>query len=192
VDSTGSSGRLVVVSGPTASGKSTLWRRLVLHPQVGFSVSATTRQPRPGEVDGKDYFYVSNERFQQMIANGELLEHAMVHGCYYGTLRSEIQKALHVGLNIVLEIDVQGFEQLRQSGLPMVSVFVKPPSMEILAARLRERGSETEEQMARRLSIVEKEMAHADEYDHVVVNDDLEAMIQQVHDLLGLEMQNQS
>ncbi len=184
--------RLIVVSGPTASGKSTLWRRLVQHPQVTFSVSATTRQPRPGEVDGKDYFYVSDERFQQLIAAGELLEHANVHGCFYGTLRSEIQKAFAAGLSVVLEIDVQGFDQLRQSDLPMVSIFVNPPSLEVLAQRLRDRKSETEEQMARRLSIVEKEMARANDYDHVVVNDDLQVMIQQVHDLLGLEVQPQS
>lgn len=187
--SAGSAGdpRLIVVSGPTASGKSTLWRRLVQHPQVTFSVSATTRQPRPGEVDGKDYYFVSEERFQELIATGELLEHANVHGCFYGTLRSEIEKAFADGLSVVLEIDVQGFDQLRAAGLPMVSVFVNPPSLEVLARRLRDRQSETEEQMARRLSIVEKEMARASDYDHVVVNDDLQVMIQQVHELLGLD-----
>jgi guanylate kinase len=184
--------RLIVVSGPTASGKSTLWRRLVQHPQVTFSVSATTRKARPGEVDGKDYFYVSEERFSEMIAAGELLEHANVHGSFYGTLRSEIQKAFDAGLSVVLEIDVQGYDQLQQSDLPMVSVFVNPPSLELLAQRLRDRKSETEEQMARRLSIVEKEMARANDYQHVVINDDLEVMIQQVHDLLGLEVQPQS
>ena len=184
--------QLIVVSGPTASGKSTLWRRLVQHPQVTFSVSATTRKLRPGEVDGKDYYYVSDERFDEMIAAGELLEHANVHGCFYGTLRSEIEKAFDAGLSVVLEIDVQGFDQLRQSDLPLVSIFVTPPSLDVRAQRLRDRKSETEEQMARRLSIVEKEMPRANDYQHVVINDDLEVMIQQVHDLLGLEVQPQS
>ena len=182
-------GRLVVVSGPSASGKSTLWKRLVEHPQVGFSVSATTRSPRPGEVDGKDYFFVSEERFEDFIQQGELLEHANVHGCCYGTLKSEVEKALQLGLDIVLEIDVQGAEQLRESGLPLVTIFVMPPSFETLVERLRSRGSESEEQMARRLSIAQEEMTQADLYDHVVVNDDLETMIQGVHKLLGLQQE---
>ena len=182
-------GRLVVVSGPSASGKSTLWKRLVEHPQVGFSVSATTRSPRPGEVDGKDYFFVSEERFEELIQQGDLLEHANVHGCSYGTLKSEVEKALQLGLDIVLEIDVQGAEQLRESGLPLVTVFVMPPSFETLVERLRSRGSESEEKMARRLSIAQEEMTQADLYDHVVVNDDLETMIQGVHKLLGLQQE---
>ena len=182
-------GRLVVVSGPSASGKSTLWRRLVEHPQVGFSVSATTRSPRPGEVDGKDYFFVSEERFEELIQQGDLLEHANVHGCSYGTLKSEVEKALQLGLDIVLEIDVQGAEQLRESGLPLVTVFVMPPSFETLVKRLRSRGSESEEQIARRLSIAQEEMSQADLYDHVVVNDNLETMIQEVHKLLGLQQE---
>jgi guanylate kinase len=166
-----------------------LWRRLVEHPQVGFSVSATTRSPRPGEVDGKDYFFVSEERFEELIQQGDLLEHANVHGCSYGTLKSEVEKALQLGLDIVLEIDVQGAEQLRESGLPLVTVFVMPPSFETLVKRLRSRGSESEEQIARRLSIAQEEMSQADLYDHVVVNDNLETMIQEVHKLLGLQQE---
>ncbi len=181
-------GRLLIVSGPTASGKSTLWRRLVLHDSVAFSVSATTRQMRRGEVDGRDYRFLSKENFEQLIADGALLEYAEVHGCYYGTLRSSIEDAIDVGLDIVLEIDVEGARQLRESDLPQVSFFVNPPSLEILAQRLRDRGTETEDQMARRLSIVEREMACADLYDHVVVNDDLERMIAEVGEILGIQI----
>jgi guanylate kinase len=177
----------VIVSGPTASGKSTLWRRLIAHPRVRFSVSATTRAPRTGEVDGRDYHFVDDARFDAMLAEGELLEWAEVHGRRYGTPRGPVVEAINAGFDVVLEIDVQGAVQLRESDLPTVSIFVKPPSREVLEQRLRDRGTETEEQMQRRLTIVDQELAAASEYDHVVVNDHLERMIAEVEDLLGLE-----
>lgn len=180
-------GRLVIVSGPTASGKSTLWRRLVDHPRVRFSVSATTRAPRTGEVDGRDYHFVDDARFDEMQANGELLEWAEVHGKRYGTPRGPVVEAIDAGFDVVLEIDVQGAVQLRASDLPTISIFVAPPSRDVLEKRLRDRGTETEEQMQRRLTIVDQEMAAASEYDHVVVNDELERMISEVETLLGLE-----
>lgn len=180
-------GRLVIVSGPTASGKSTLWRRLVAHPRVRFSVSATTRAPRTGEVDGQDYWFVDDARFDQMVADGELLEWAEVHGRRYGTPRAPIVEAIEAGDDVVLEIDVQGAEQLRKSGLPSVSIFIAPPSRDELEQRLRDRGTETEEQMARRLKIVDEEMAASSSYDHVVVNDDLDETVARVEELLGLD-----
>ncbi|RMH04692.1 MAG: guanylate kinase [Planctomycetota bacterium] len=180
-------GRLIVISGPTASGKSTLWRRLVALPGVRFSVSATTRSPRPGEVDGRDYHFLDDREFDRRLAAGEFLEHAEVHGRRYGTLRAEVERALAAGEDLVLEIDVQGAEQLRGCGLPMVSIFVAPPSEEVLRERLRGRGTESEEEMKRRLAIVRREMDRAGEYDHVVVNDDFERMLAEVLDLLGLE-----
>lgn len=180
-------GQLVIVSGPTASGKSSLWRRLVSHPQVRFSVSATTRAPRKNEVDGRDYHFVDDARFDEMIAQDELLEWAEVHGCRYGTPREPVVKAIDAGFDVVLEIDVQGAISLRESGLPTISIFVAPPSREELEQRLRARGTETEEQMARRLTIVDQEMAAAHEYDHVVVNDDLDRMIDEVETLLNLQ-----
>ena len=180
-------GRLIVVSGPSGSGKSTLWRRLVEHPGVTFSVSATTRSPRPGEQDGRDYYFLGDEEFSRRIKAGEFLEHAEVHGNRYGTLISEVRAALDAGLDLVLEIDVQGAEQARASDLPVVSVFVVPPSMQVLEARLRARASETEEQIRKRLAIAEAEMIRQCEYDHVVVNDDLERMISEVEELLHLE-----
>lgn len=182
-----SRGRLVIVSGPTASGKSTLWRRLVSHPRVRFSVSATTRAPRKGEVNGRDYHYVDDATFDRMVAEGALLEWAEVHGKRYGTPRAPIVEAIDAGFDVVLEIDVQGARQLRESELPIVSIFVKPPSRDELEQRLRARGTESEEQMQRRLTIVDQEMAAAGEYDHAVVNDDLERMIAEVESLLGLQ-----
>ena len=182
-------GRHVIVSGPTASGKSTLWRRLVDHPRVRFSVSATTRAPRDGEVDGRDYCFVEDARFDAMVEQGELLEWAEVHGRRYGTPRGPVVEAIDAGFDVVLEIDVQGAVQLRESGLPTISIFVSPPSREVLEQRLRDRGTETEEQMQRRLTIVDQEMAAAKEYDHVVINDDLERMIAQVEELLGLNQE---
>lgn len=180
-------GRLIILSGPSASGKSTLWRHLVAFPQVTFSISATTRAARPGEVDGRDYHFLSEEDFLQRMAKGDFLEHAQVHGNRYGTLRSEVEQALQSGSDIVLEIDVQGAKQVRLSNLPIVSVFLLPPSMEILEQRLRDRKSETEEQVQRRLAIAAAEMAHAGEYDFQVVNHDLQDMIQQVEKFLGLD-----
>jgi guanylate kinase len=183
-------GRLVIVSGPTASGKSTLWRRLVARPEVGFSVSATTRAPREGEVDGRDYHFLSEEDFLARVASGAFLEHAEVHGKRYGTLRSEVEAALAAGQDLVLEIDIQGAAQLRDCGLPMVSLFVLPPSLAVLEQRLRDRGTETEEQMARRLTIVEQEIAASGAYDHQVVNDDFARMLAEVEGILGYAAQD--
>ncbi len=180
-------GRLVVISGPTASGKSTLWRRLVELPRVAFSVSATTRAPREGEVDGRDYHFLDEQDFRRRIDAGEFLEHAEVHGRRYGTLRAEVERALDAGDDLLLEIDVQGARQLRGCGLPQVSLFVMPPSEDVLRRRLRGRGTESEEQMERRLAIIHEEMKQAEDYDHVVVNDDFERMLAEVLDLLGLE-----
>lgn len=180
-------GRLVVISGPTASGKSTLWRRLVQLPGVAFSVSATTRAPREGEVDGRDYHFLSDQEFDRRLAEGDFLEHAEVHGRRYGTLRSEVERALDRGQDLLLEIDVQGAEQVRDCGLPVLSLFVMPPSEEVLVERLRGRGTESEEQMQRRLRIIHEEMERAGSYHHVVVNDDFERMLAEVMELLGLE-----
>jgi len=178
-------GRLIIVSGPTASGKSTLWRRLVQREGVDFSVSATTRAPREGEVDGRDYHFVSDEQFQSWIEEGAFLEWAEVHGKRYGTLRQHVLQSIDGGHDIVLEIDVQGARQLNECGLPLVSLFVLPPSREILEQRLRHRGTETEEQIQRRLSIVDQEMSYAHDYQHQVVNDDFERMEAEVEVLLG-------
>jgi len=181
-------GRLVAISGPTASGKSTLWKRLVAHPSLDFSVSATTRLRREGEVDKKDYYFLGAEEFSQLVKDGAFLEYAIVHGQSYGTLRAEVEKSLHAGRDILLEIDVQGAEQLADCGLPMISIFVQPPSLEVLRQRLVARGTEDEKERERRLAIVVEEMKSAPFYDFVVVNDDLDRMVQEVESILGLEV----
>lgn len=178
-------GRLIVVSGPTASGKSTLWRRLVQRPGVAFSVSATTRPPRAGETDGQDYFFITPEEFERRAGAGEFLEWARVHGRFYGTPRAGVEAALATGRDVVLEIDVQGAAQIRRSGLPAVSIFVMPPSYEVLEQRLRARGTEDESEIQRRLTVVRSEMAEAPHYDHQVVNDDLNRMVAEVEAILG-------
>ncbi len=181
-------GRLIVISGPSGSGKSTLWKRLVQLPGVAFSVSATTRPPRPGEVNGRDYRFVSDEDFDRLVREDAFLEWAEVHGRRYGTLLEDVRHALEAGKDLVLEIDVQGAEQVRRHReFPSVSIFVMPPSLEELERRLRGRRSETEEQIQRRLSIAAGEMQRAGEYDHKVVNDDLERMVAEVCTILGYE-----
>ncbi len=180
-------GRLVVISGPTASGKSTLWNRLVRRPEVEFSVSATTRKPRAGEVDGRDYHFVPEQQFLQWIEEGAFLEWAQVHGRYYGTLRSEVEACLARGHDVILEIDVQGVKQLQESGLPLITIFLLPPSMEVLEERLRARGTETEEQMTQRLEVAEQEIDSAKDYMHQVVNDDFERMEAEVEKILGYQ-----
>jgi guanylate kinase len=178
-------GRLIVISGPTASGKSTLWRRLVHDHGVEFSVSATTRPMRAGEQDGRDYRFLDDAEFARLVAEDAFLEHAEVHGRHYGTLRAPVEKAIAEGRDILLEIDVQGARQLQGCGLPMVSVFVEPPSMAVLEQRLRTRGTEDETEMRRRLAVVEAEMRNATQYDFRVINDDLERMVAEVEGILG-------
>lgn len=183
-DSAPRRGRLIVVSGPTASGKSTLWRRVVQRPGVAFSVSATTRPARRGERDGVDYHFISREDFARRVAAGDFLEWARVHDQLYGTLRAEVEHALNAGQDVVLEIDVQGARQLRASGLPMISIFVLPPSLEVLEQRLRARGTEDEAEMRRRLDVVREELQQAPYYDHRVVNDDVDRMVAAVEAIL--------
>ena len=180
-------GRLVVISGPTASGKSTLWNWLVRRPEVEFSVSATTRKPRVGEVDGRDYHFVEEEQFLRWIEEGAFLEWAKVHGNYYGTLRAEVEACLARGHDVVLEIDVQGVQQLQECGLPLITIFLLPPSMEVLEQRLRARGTETEEQMKQRLEVAEQEIASAKNYMHQLINDDFQQMEAEVEKILGYQ-----
>lgn len=181
-----SSGRLIVISGPTASGKSSLWRRLVVHPRLDFSVSATTRLQRDGEVNGRDYQFLTPEEFDIFVVQGAFLEHAIVHGKRYGTFRSEVENSLSLGRDIVLEIDIQGAAHLTSCELPSVSIFVAPPSLEVLRNRLMHRGTEDVQEQNRRLAIVSEEMESSSLYDHVVVNDDLDRMVKEVKVILGL------
>ena len=172
-------GVLMVVSGPSGTGKTTLCRRLCAEGEAVFSVSCTTRAPRPGEVDGKDYFFLSDEAFQQRVANGEFFEHASVHGRSYGTLKHYVTENLRRGVDVLMDIDVQGAEQVRANADDfvkrcMVEVFVLPPSLEELDRRLAGRGTESAEAVALRMSNAAKEMEHWPRYDYALVSGERE------------------
>lgn len=176
-------GTLFIVSAPSGAGKTTLTRGLLeAEPGLAFSVSTTTRAMRPGEIEGRDYFYVSVAEFQELVANDAFLEHAFVHGNHYGTRRETVERALAAGRDLLLDIDVQGAAQVREArrraadhGLPFfrcVSIFILPPSLEALERRLRDRRTNDEDDIRRRLERAGVEMQRAGEYDAVIVNDD--------------------
>jgi guanylate kinase len=177
--------RLTVVSGPTAVGKGTVVARLRSeHPEIFVSVSATTRPPRPGEVDGVHYLFVTEPEFDALIEENALLEWAVVHGAYrYGTPKAPVLEALAAGKNALLEIDLQGARQVREALPDARFVFLAPPSWEELVRRLTGRGTESGAQQARRLITAEAEMAARAEFDHVVVNREIG---QAVEDLVAL------
>lgn len=171
--------RLVVLAGPTAVGKGTLVHRLrERNPEVWFSISATTRPPRPGEEDGVHYHFVTDEQFSQMIEAGELLEWAVVHGKHrYGTPGGPVDEQLAAGVPALLEVDLQGARQVRKTRPDALFVFIEPPSMEELVRRLETRGTESEEERAVRLETARTEMAAASEFDVRIVNDEIERAV---------------
>lgn len=170
-------GLMLVMSSPSGAGKTTLTRRLLAEDDdVVMSVSATTRAPRPGEVDGKDYFFVAHERFKEMIDEGELLEHAIVFENRYGTPRGPVIQALNEGKDVIFDIDWQGTQQLMSSAsaIDLVRIFILPPSVKELEERLRKRAQDSEETVQKRMAQAESEISHWAEYDYVLINDDLE------------------
>lgn len=169
-------GVLFVYSGPSGVGKGTLKEKLFAEfgEKLVFSVSATTRKARPGETDGVDYFFISRQDFENRIANNDFLEYAEYAGNLYGTPRSAVEAQLSRGVNVLLEIEVQGAMQVKRRMPESVSVFVLPPSFEELERRLRGRATETEEKICERLETARSELKHADAYDHRVVNVDLD------------------
>jgi len=167
-------GRLFIVSGPSGAGKGTLVKQLLARvPRLLLSVSATTREPRPGEVEGRSYRFVTPERFDELVRADGLLEWAEVHGNRYGTPREPVERALAEGVDVVLEIDPQGAAQVRSRMPESVLVFVTAPSVEELRRRLERRGSESEEEVERRLQTALEELRVAGTYDYVVENDDV-------------------
>ncbi|MFC4555140.1 guanylate kinase [Georgenia faecalis] len=180
--------RLTVLAGPTAVGKGTvsadLRRR---YPQVWLSVSATTRAPRPGEIDGVHYHFVSPEEFDRLVAEGQMLEWAVVHGHNrYGTPRGPVEERIAQGLPALLEIDLQGARQVRESMPNARFVFLAPPSFEELERRLLGRGTEDAEERARRLETAHRELAAAAEFDHVIVNDTVTRATDELVSVMGL------
>ena len=181
-------GQLVVISGPSGAGKTTLLKRVYAAcPQpLVFSVSATTRPPRPDEVDGVDYHFLSREEFARRREQGAFLECCEVYGRgdWYGTLAGEVTPSLEAGKWVVLEIDVQGTLAVLQRYPQALTIFVAPRSIEELQRRLRDRGTETESALERRLEVARREMTFTDRYRHVVINDDLERAVREICDIL--------
>ncbi len=180
---------MLVLSSPSGAGKTTITRRLLDRDDgLAISVSVTTRQRRPGEVDGRDYFFIDAERYAEMVEGGELLEHAHVFGHHYGTPKSAVESELAQGRDVLFDIDWQGTQQLANSARQdLVSVFVLPPSASELERRLRARAQDSDEVIAGRMAKASDEMSHWAEYDYVIVNTDLEASVAKVQSILEAE-----
>ena len=171
----GESAKVFVITGPSGVGKGTLIRRLLERfPDLALSVSATTRAPREGEVDGRDYHFLTEEQFQERRDADDFLEFASYSGNHYGTLKSELERCLDKGRSVVLEIEVQGAQQVRQSKPDSVQIFIAPPDESVLRKRLQGRGTDSAEAIDRRLKVAEQELASQNDFDHRVVNDDLD------------------
>jgi guanylate kinase len=167
-------GILFIVSGPSGAGKGTILERVIDEdPAVKFSVSATTRRPRHGEIDGVHYFFVDHGRFEEMIENSELLEWAKVHHEYYGTLRKFVNDTMQDGFDVILDIDVQGAVQLMDRKEEGVFIFIAPPGREELGRRLKGRGTESDEQIRQRLEVASWELTFMNRYEYVIINDEL-------------------
>lgn len=182
-------GKLIIISAPSGCGKSTIIGDIMDRGQLDlqFSVSATNRKPRPGEVDGVSYHFLSDEEFKDLIANGAFVEYEQVYpGRYYGTLRSEIQNRVDAGHNVILDIDVNGGMNVRrQFGDEALSIFIAPPSIDELRRRLVQRGSESPEAIEERVGRAEYELGFRDRFDHVVVNDELPRAIGEIEKLMA-------
>ena len=177
-------GLLIVVSGPSGTGKGTVCGELLdSMPELAYSISATTRAPRAGEVDGKNYYFLTKERFEELIAEGGFLEYANVYGNYYGTPLVKIQERLAEGNDILLEIDTQGALEVMKKCPDAVSIFILPPSIKELRRRLNKRGTETDDVIEKRLAQAEREIKMAENYDYIMINGELELAVQ---DLLSV------
>lgn len=183
-------GMLLVISGPSGAGKGTLYNRVLkADPDMTFSVSYTTRAPRPGEVEGKDYCFVTEDQFRQMLDRDGFLEHADVHGHMYGTPRQPVLDALEAGRSVMLDIDPQGALQVMEKMPGCVSVFILPPSFKELRRRLEGRGTEKPEEIERRLRNARGEVTQMGHYQYLVVNDDLEEAYHTLQGIVDAEKQ---
>lgn len=179
-------GRLFVISAPSGAGKTSLVKALLQRdPQLQFSISYTTRKPRSTEVHSRDYHFVDQDQFRRMIAAGEFLEHAQVFDNFYGTSRSQVEQSLAAGRNVILEIDWQGAQQINIQMPERVSIFVLPPSRVALEQRLRGRGTDSDEVIARRLRDSLSDMGHWREFDYVIINDDFEQAVAQLQRIVA-------
>ena len=182
-------GIMVVLSSPSGAGKTTLTKKVLNSSNnILMSVSATTRQPRPGEVDGKDYIFLSKSKFSEMIDNDEFLEYAKVFDNFYGTPRAPVEDALAKGFDIVFDIDWQGAQQLTQAAAnDLVKIFILPPNMRELENRLRSRAQDSDDVIARRMSKSENEISHWVEYDYIIINEDITDAIEELTTIVNAE-----
>ena len=179
-------GMLAVVSGFSGAGKGTVMKALLeKYENYALSISATTRAPRPGEQDGREYFFMTDEQFEELIQNDRLIEHARYVNHYYGTPRSYVESKMAEGKDVILEIEVQGAMQVHEKRPDAVMVFIAPPSFEELANRLRGRGTEDEAKVQKRLETAKGELAQQDKFDYVVVNDTVERAVEELHGILA-------
>ena len=178
-------GTLVVVSGFAGTGKGTVMKELLgRYDSYALSISATTRNPRPGEVDGREYFFKTKEEFEQMIERDEFVEHACYVGNYYGTPKKYVQEQLAAGKDVILEIEIQGALNIKSQFPDALLLFIAPPSADVLKARLVGRGTETEEVIEQRLARAVEESKGIENYDYLVVNDDLDKCVENVHQMI--------
>ena len=183
-----SQGRIIIISGPSGVGKGTVLRQVMAHnPLLQFSVSATTRPIRPGEIDGVHYHFVDKSRFEEMLKNNELLEHAVYADNYYGTPEKAVDDALIKGISVVLEIDVQGALQIMERRPDAISIFIAPPSLTELRRRLKGRGDTAEQIMQERLRVAPHECEIAQKYQYTVINNDLQQAVAEVEAILTAE-----
>ena len=173
-------GKLIVISGPSGVGKGTICKRIMESINAKYSVSTTTRSPREGEVDGVDYFFVSKDEFRDKISKGEFLEYNIYNDNYYGTSKNVINEIINKGINVILEIDVNGANNIKKLYPEALLIYIAPPSMEVLRERLIERGTEDEDVIQKRLAIAKEELKRIDFYDVVVINDDLDKATMEV------------
>ena len=179
-------GTLYVFTGPSGAGKGTLLSRLrAQDDRLFYSISATTRAPRPGETDGVQYYFLSKADFKEKIAQNAFLEHARYVDNYYGTLEAPVNEKLEQGFDVILEIEVQGAMQVHEKRPDAVMVFIAPPSFEELAARLRGRGTEDEEKVLKRLETAKEELKHQNAFDYVVVNDEIDRAVEELKGILA-------
>lgn len=180
-----SKGLLLVISGFSGAGKGTVMKRMLeLHKEYSLSISATTRKPRTGEVDGREYFFKTVEEFEKMIADDALIEHAQYVGNYYGTPKAYVEEQLDKGNNVILEIEIQGAMNIKRMFPDAVLMFITPPTAEELEKRLRGRGTEDEETIMARLSRASEEAEGVENYDYIVVNDEVDTCVSRIHEIV--------
>ena len=178
----------IVLSSPSGAGKTSISRKLLLiDKNISLSISCTTRTKRNGEKNKKDYIFINKIIFENFIKNNEFIEHATVFGNKYGTLRKEVEKSFKKKNDVLFDIDWQGYQQLKQSGLEVVGIFILPPSKKELIKRLKNRGRDTPKEMEKRMNLIQDEISHFPEYDYVVINKDLKSCTNQIHNIIKSE-----